>query len=113
MENKFTQIKKRDGRIVDFEQEKITDAIFKALTVTNKGGRRISQRLSDKMVVLLNKRFKKDHIPVVEEVQDLVEEVLILGGYTETARAYILYREQRRRIRDTKIATDEELYIVN
>jgi len=112
VKNKFSRIKKRDGRIVDFDQEKITDAIFKALTATNKGGRRVAERLSDKAVVLLNKRFKKDHIPAVEEIQDLVEEVLILGGYTETARAYILYREQRRRIREIQIATDESLNMI-
>jgi len=113
VKNKFSRIKKRDGRIVDFDQEKITDAIFKALTATNKGGRRVAERLSDKAVVLLNKRFKKDHIPAVEEIQDLVEEVLILGGYTETARAYILYREQRRRIREIQIATDESLNMIS
>ncbi len=113
MKNKFTRIKKRDGRIADFDQEKITDAIFKALTATNKGGRRIAQRLSNKAVLLLNKRFKKDHIPLVEEIQDLVEEVLILGGYAETAKAYILYREQRRRIREIQIAADESLNMIS
>jgi len=111
--NKFTRIKKRDGRIVDFDQEKITDAIFKALTATNKGGRRAAERLSDKVVLLLNKRFKKDHILLVEEIQDLVEEVLILGGYVGTARAYILYREQRRRIREIQIAADESLKMIS
>jgi len=113
MKNKFTRIKKRDGRIVDFDQGKITDAIFKALTATNKGGRRVAQRLSNKAVLLLNKRLRKDHIPAVEEIQDLVEEVLILEGKAETARAYILYREQRRRIREIQIATDESLEMIS
>ena len=113
MKNKFTQIKKRDGRIVEFDQEKITDAIFKALTVTNKGGRRIAERLSNKVVVLLNKRYKKDHVPAVEEIQDLVEEVLILGGYAETARAFILYREQRRKIREIEMATRESVDMIS
>lgn len=113
MKNKFDKIKKRDTRIVDFEQEKITNAIFKALTTTNKGGRRIAKRLSDKVVVLLNRRFKKDYIPLVEEIQDIVEEVLILEEYTETARSYILYREQRRRIREVEVATKESVDMVN
>jgi ribonucleoside-triphosphate reductase len=113
MKNKFPQIKKRDGRIADFDQEKITDAIFKALTATTKGGRRIAQKLSNKVVVFLNKRYKKDHVPAVEEIQDLVEEVLILGGYAETARAYILYREQRRKIRELEMATQESLDMVS
>ena len=113
MKNKFIQIKKRDGRIVEFDQEKITDAIFKALTATNKGGRRIAERLSNKVVVLLNKRYKKDHVPAVEEIQDLVEEVLILGGYAETARAFILYREQRRKIREIEMATRESVDMIS
>jgi len=111
--NKFTKIRKRDGRTVDFDQEKITEAIFKALTATNRGGQRIAKRLSDRVVVLLNKRYKKDYIPTVEEIQDLVEEVLILNDFAETAKAYILYREQRRKIREAKIATDEALDMVN
>jgi len=109
MTNKFEKIKKRDGRIADFEQQKITDAMFKALTATNQGGRGIAQRLSNKVVSLLNKRFKKEYIPSVEEIQDIVEEVLILGNYTETAKAYILYREQHRWIREVEKSTQESL----
>src|SRR4030042_185653 len=113
MKNKFIKIRKRDGRIVDFEEEKITDAVFKACTATNCGGRRVAKRLSDKVVFLLNKRFKKDHVPTVEEIQDIVEEVLILNDFAETARAYILYREQRRRIREIQIAADESLNMIS
>ena len=113
MKNKFTQIKKRDGRIVDFDQEKITDAIFKALTVTNTGGRGVAKRLSDKVMAFLNKRFKKGRIPTVEEIQDLVEEVLILNDFADTARAYILYREQRRKIREIAEATKESIDMIN
>jgi ribonucleoside-triphosphate reductase len=113
MKNKFTQIKKRDGKIFDFEQEKITEAIFKALTATNEGGRGIAKRLSNKVVAFLNKRLKKDCIPTVEEIQNIVEEVLILDDFAETARAYILYREQRRRIRDAQIAIGEAMDMVN
>ena len=113
MKNKFAQIGKRDGRVVDFDQEKITDAVFKALTTTNQGGRGIAKRISDKVILFLNRRYKKDHIPTVEEIQDIVEEVLILKEYTETARAYILYREQRRRIREAEAVTEESVDMVN
>ena len=113
MKNKFAQVKKRDGRVVVFDQGKITDAIFKALTATNKGGRGVAKRLSDQVVAFLNKRFKKDRIPTVEEIQDLVEEVLILKGYAETARAYILYREQRRKIRELESATKESVDMIS
>ena len=104
-QNKITKIKKRDGRIVEFDQQKITEAIFKSLTATSKGGKRKANYLSDKVVAILNKRFfkkNKEDVPSVESVQDLVEEVLILEGLTETAKAFILYREQRRQIRDSQ-----------
>jgi ribonucleoside-triphosphate reductase len=117
MKNKITQIKKRDGRVVDFDKKKIVDAIFKALTATNKGGRGIAHRLSKKVLELLNKRFVASKgevkIPTVEDVQDIVEEALILEDLTETAKAYILYREQRRRIREAQKIIEETLETID
>lgn len=113
VKNKFSIIRKRDGSLVDFDQEKITDAIFKALTATNSGGRGIAERLSNKVVVLLNKRRKKDYVPTVEEIQDIIEEILVIGDYAETARAYILYREQRRKIREMESAVEDGLDMVS
>ena len=91
----FQEIKKRDGRIVKFEQERVTQAIGKALTAANQGSGKKAKKLSDKVVGLMKRRFKKTEIPTVEETQNIVEEVLILEDYAETAKAYILYREQR------------------
>jgi len=99
-QNKILKVKKRDGNVVDFDQVKITDAIFKAITATGQGDGKKSKRLSDKIVQILNRRFKKEEAPDVEQIQDIVEEALILEGLVETAKAYILYREQRRRIRE-------------
>jgi len=124
MKNKITQIKKRDGRLVDFDQERITEAIFKALTATSeglpagrRGGRRLARRLSNKVVDFLNKRFitskGKIKVPAIEDIQDIVEEVLILENLTETAKAYILYREQRRRIREAKKTIEETLETID
>jgi ribonucleoside-triphosphate reductase len=113
VKSKFFQVQKRDGRIVDFDQSKITQAIFKALTATKKGGKRVAQKLSDQVIDLLNRRFKKGTIPQIEEIQDIVEEVLIINGYTETAKAYILYREQRRRIREATTAIDEAIEMID
>jgi len=107
MENKIEKVQKRDGSIVPFDQNKITEAIFKALTATGEGDRKKAKRLSNKVVQILNRRFKKGEIPHVEQIQDIVEEVLILEGLVKTAKAYILYREQRRRIREA-IAVSEE-----
>jgi ribonucleoside-triphosphate reductase len=107
------EIRKRDGRIVKFEQEKITQAIDKAITATGQGDGKKAIKLSDKVADLMKRRFKKTEIPTVEEIQDIVEEVLILEGYAETAKAYILYREQRRKIREATTAIDEAIEMVD
>jgi len=123
MKNKFEKIKKRDGRIVDFEQNKITNAIYKALTVTREGGKKKAKEISDKVVALLNRRFsarggsafggKKREMPTVEQTQDIVEETLILEDLAKTAKAYILYREKRRQIREAKGIIDESIEMVD
>ncbi|MBA7596476.1 Anaerobic ribonucleoside-triphosphate reductase [subsurface metagenome] len=111
--NKINKIKKRDDRVVDFEQQKITDAIFKAITATGQGDGKKSRKISDKVVELLNRRFKKGEMPHVEQVQDIVEEVLILENLVETAKSYILYREQRRRIREAAGGIDESIEMID
>ena len=113
VENKITKIKKRDGRIVDFEQQKITEAIFKAITATGQGDGKKSRKLSDRVVELLKRRFKGEEIPHVEQIQDIVEEVLILENLVETAKSYILYREQRRKIREAAGGIDESLEMID
>ena len=107
MGNRIEKIKKRDGRIVDFEQEKITKVIFKALTATEQGDGKKSRKISNRIVNLLNRRFKKGEIPNVEQIQDIVEEVLILEDLVRTAKAYILYREKRREIREAVQVREE------
>jgi len=107
MENKIKLIKKRNGELVEFTQDRIANAIFKAITAANQGDGKKAKKISDKVVEILNRRFKLDEIPQVEQIQDLVEEVLILEGLVETAKAYILYREQRRKIREA-VAVSEE-----
>ncbi len=112
-EKKITKVQKRDRTIVDFDQSRITNAIFKAITATDQGDGQKSKKLSDKVVQFLTRRFKKDEIPQVEQIQDIVEEVLILEGLVDTARAYILYREQRRRIREAVAVVDESTEMVD
>jgi len=113
MKKIITKVRKRDGRIVDFEQEKITNVISKALTATKQGDGKKAEKLSGRVVDLALHRFKTEEIPTVEQIQDIVEEVLILEGYAETAKAYILYREQHRRIREALTAIDEEVEMVD
>ncbi|KKW08226.1 MAG: Anaerobic ribonucleoside-triphosphate reductase [Candidatus Kaiserbacteria bacterium GW2011_GWA2_49_19] len=93
--------------MVDFDEARIREAIFKALTATNEGNGNRSQSLTDKVVKIISRRFRQELIPHVEQIQDIIEEVLILEGLVETAKAYILYREQRRRIREAVTTMDE------
>jgi ribonucleoside-triphosphate reductase (formate) len=111
--NKIQKVQKRDGTIIDFDQARITNAIFKAITATNQGDGVKSKRLSEEVLKILNRRFKKDEIPQVEQIQDVVEEVLILNGFVETAKAYILYREQRRKLREAVKTIDESVEMVD
>lgn len=107
------KVEKREGQIVDFNPERITNAIFKAITATNQGDGKRTKRIADKVTAFLNRRFKKEEIPTVEQIQNTIEEVLILEGLVETAKAYILYREQRRRIREAVGAIDESVEMID
>ncbi len=107
VKSKTTKVQKRDGTITDFDGLKISNAIFKAITATGQGDGVKSKKLTQEVIKILDRRFKKDEIPHVEQIQDIVEEVLILEGLVETAKAYILYREQRRRIREAVKVSEE------
>lgn len=102
VKKKINKIQKRDGRVVDFDQEKITKVILKAIHAVGRGNGDLSKKASSKVVQILNKKMKPGEIPTVEQVQDVVEEVLITLDLIKTAKAYILYRDQRRKIRETK-----------
>ncbi len=105
--NKIKKVKKRNGSIADFDKERIEKAIFKAITATDQGDGKKSKKVCNRVIKILNRRFKEDEIPHVEQIQDIVEEVLILEGLAKTAKAYILYREQRRKIREATEVVDE------
>ncbi len=109
---KIDRIQKRDGSVVEFDSRKINEAVHKALTATGQGDGAIAKKVTEKVLNLLSRRFKNE-TPKVEEVQDIVEEVLILENLVETARAYILYREQRRRIREAQTTIDETVDMVD
>lgn len=96
------KIRKRDGRIVDFDIEKITSAIFKAAQAVGGEDRARAEELAQKVVEELDKRHNGEGIPTVEEAQDIVETVLIRSGHAQTAKAYILYRRKRAELREAK-----------
>lgn len=97
----FTVIRKRDGREVPFNEGKITDAIFRAAQSVGGEDRQIAMELTLDVLRFLKQRFN-GHIFTVEDVQDVVEKVLIEKGHAKTAKAYILYRDKRTRIRETR-----------
>ncbi|ODS34477.1 MAG: anaerobic ribonucleoside-triphosphate reductase [Candidatus Scalindua rubra] len=91
-------VQKRDGRLVPFDESKIADAIFKAAKAVGGEDISIAEELASVVTHFLQKKFK-DKIPGIEDIQDLVEEILIKNGHAKTAKAFILYREKRGRIR--------------
>ena len=95
----ITMIKKRDGRQVPFNIEKIASAIYKAAQVVGGNDYGEAMRLADEVCQQLSVSIIGRN-PSVEEVQDMVEKVLIEGGHSKTAKAYILYRAERTRARE-------------
>lgn len=98
------KIKKRDGSLVDFNKEKIINAISKAGFVASKTKNAIAD--------VVEKMAKKETL-TVEKIQDIVETELMLNYYPEVAREYVRYRYKRELIRNTKGALSEVLDIVN
>jgi len=105
--SQISKIKKRNGRIVKFDIKKIEAAIHKAIVaIEAKDGKR-AVFLAKKVVILAEKRTKAGEMMTVEKIQDIVEEVLIKQGDITTAKAYIIYRQQHKDIREVKKLLDE------
>lgn len=94
----FEQIKKRDGRVVEFDSTKITAAIAKAGKATGEFGHREARKLTLRVLTLAHE-IRLGPIPEVEEIQDIVERILLDSPFYKTAKAYILYREQHAQLR--------------
>lgn len=90
-------ITKRDGSIVDFDSSKITDAIYKCFMACGQGNREDAKRITGEVT---GKVLRAGRRPTVEEVQDTVEMSLMTDGKFRAAKAYILYREQHKTIRE-------------
>ena len=97
----FKKIVKRDGKIANFDPEKITEAIAKAGLVTEEFKYDRAKQLSDKAVKRATETIKQ-RTPSVEQIQDIVEEVLMESAFKKTAKEYITYRQERNRIREAK-----------
>ena len=94
------KIRKRDGKVSDFNPIRITNAIWKAAQAVGGKDHRKAAELTDKVLEMIQKELKKGEIPSVEQVQDCVEKTLIEEGHARTAKAYILYRKQHNDIRE-------------
>jgi ribonucleoside-triphosphate reductase len=111
--NQIKKLVKRSGRVVPFDQKKIVVAVAKALAVTGEGTKDDALQVTEKVVQMLNKNHQKGYIPEIEELQDLVERVLMVLDFEETAKSYILYREQHRKLRETEQSLDEAVNLVD
>jgi len=104
----ITQIRKRSGAIVAFDQSKITSAVKHAQEAVSEANDELAEELSAKIVINIAKHFHKNTIPAVEEVQDIVEATLIENKQVDLAKAYIIYRDQHRQLRDINKGTSDE-----
>ena len=95
----FEEIKKRDGRVVEFDSTKITVAILKAGEATGEFGEKEARKLTLRTLTLAHE-FRLGLVPEVEEIQDIVERVLLDSPFYKTAKAYIIYREQHAQLRN-------------
>ncbi|MFN1865366.1 anaerobic ribonucleoside triphosphate reductase [Clostridioides difficile] len=98
--------KKRDGRVIPFNEDRITRAIFLAATnVAEREGivpdYKLSEQLTQEVIKFLNHKYSES-VPSVEDIQDSVVKVLIETGHAKTSEEYIIYRTERSRIRNSK-----------
>ena len=104
IENTIGEIRKRNGSVDPFNKEKISNAIYKALAATSEPDRELADQLAEGVVSrLIEHGFSASSPPSVEDIQDLVESTLIEKGHSDIAKAYILYRHERRKLRDEKM----------
>ncbi len=96
---KITHVVKRTGAVVPFNQERIANAIYRAAVAVGGRDRSIAEGLSGQVAAMLEETTPPDRPPTIEEIQDIVEKVLIENGRAKTAKAYILYRDERARQR--------------
>ena len=95
----YKSIKKRDGRTVKFDRKKIEKAIEKAGLETGEFDAKTAKELTEKVLAVLEARNQK-RLPGVEDIQDIVEDILIDSKFKKTAKAYIIYRDQHKKMRE-------------
>lgn len=113
MDKVVENVVKRDGKIVSFNSEKITNAIEKAAQVTKEFDKKTAKSLTEKVIQhtqdLINKKKENLKAASIEEIQDIVEYILLSSDYKKTAKSYMLYREQQAKLRDFTKHADIEM----
>jgi len=104
----YNYIKKRDGRKVKFNDRKIMSAIERAGLETGEFAEAEADKLTKKVLARAEKELT-EKVPGVEQVQDIVEEVLLSSRYKKTAKAYIIYRDQHKKLREITDAAHLDL----
>lgn len=102
-------IRKRDGRLAPFEEQKIASAIQKAVRAVGGSDMQQAAGIARQVVGILEVIYKDGRIPTVENVQDLVEKILIENGHARTAKSFILYRQQHAALRETQTFIKEAI----
>lgn len=100
---------KREGNLVPYDRDRISTAIFMAQSSAGKGDRRLAEELALDVENVLQKNYGIDDTPSVEEIQDIVESVLMRKGHADTARAYIIYRNERAQARARRVCASFEV----
>lgn len=109
----LTEVIKRDGEKHAFDATKIAMAITKAGEATNEFGSDEAWLLTRQVIKVLKHKFAFGIVPAIEQIQDVVEQVLISSNYYKTARAYIIYRERREKMRHDKHAAIDAISSIN
>lgn len=95
---KIMYCEKRDGQRVLFEKVRIVNAVYKAFEASKEGNKIIAQKITETIMENVL-RIHRDKTPTIEDIQDLVEDTLISHNFRSTAKKYILYREERAKLR--------------
>ena len=104
----YEKIKKRSGSVVKFDFERIVKAITAAGEATGEFKEARARQLASRAVSLAHQTLNKK-IPSVEDIQDVVEEVLLTSSFKKTAKAYIIYRDQHKKMREISETADVDL----
>jgi len=110
-DGEIKKVRKRNGRVVNFDISKIISAVYKAMLVTREGAEDDAIKIARKVYLELLKKDsrQKGFVPKVEGIQDLVEKHLIFADFVLTAKAYILYRRERADLRVAKMSVSNQL----